>query len=269
MLRLGATLTERILSSRRRCSRPATATRSRRAPSCCWPRICGSGPRGLPPRSQRGQDRPDDAVVRDRARAPAPAAGGVLASGRDRAHVRPRGGLDGGLPRSTSWTPSELRAASLAEAEELAGLNAAAHTATKLRAREGALAAIRAAIESELTVEGLGGASAPRSDPRVGVRGPRAPASAPGTLAAIGAGRFRTARRLRGLLGPEGDGLALVAGAELEGEPGAGGTLVGVRCQVAPRIRRASAGGSRAAPRPARWMSAPKKSFSSARSRSM
>jgi enoyl-CoA hydratase len=56
---------------------------------------------------------------------------------------------------------SELRATSLAAAEELAGLNAAAHTATKLRAREGSLAAIRAAIESELTVEGLGEASAP------------------------------------------------------------------------------------------------------------
>ncbi|HSY40303.1 MAG TPA: enoyl-CoA hydratase, partial [Polyangia bacterium] len=56
---------------------------------------------------------------------------------------------------------SELRAASLAAAEELAGLNAAAHAATKLRARKGSLEAIRAAIESELTVEGLGGASAP------------------------------------------------------------------------------------------------------------
>jgi len=56
---------------------------------------------------------------------------------------------------------SELRATSLAEAAELAGLNAAAHTATKLRAREGSLAAIRSAIETELTVEGLGAASAP------------------------------------------------------------------------------------------------------------
>src|ERR1700722_2271528 len=55
----------------------------------------------------------------------------------------------------------ELRATSLAAAEELAGLNAAAHTATKLRARKDALAAIRSAIETELTVEGLGGASAP------------------------------------------------------------------------------------------------------------
>jgi enoyl-CoA hydratase len=58
---------------------------------------------------------------------------------------------------------SELRAASLAAAAELAGLNMAAHAATKLRAREGSLVAIRAAIESELTLEGLGGASAPAS----------------------------------------------------------------------------------------------------------
>lgn len=53
---------------------------------------------------------------------------------------------------------SELRAASLHEAAELAGLNAAAHAATKLRARGGALAAIRSAIETELSVEGLGAA---------------------------------------------------------------------------------------------------------------
>jgi enoyl-CoA hydratase len=56
---------------------------------------------------------------------------------------------------------NELRAASLEGAAELAGLNAAAHTATKLRARQGSLAAIRSAIETELTVEGLGAASAP------------------------------------------------------------------------------------------------------------
>jgi enoyl-CoA hydratase len=49
----------------------------------------------------------------------------------------------------------ELRATSLAQAAELAELNAAAHTATKLRARAGALAAVRAAIETELSVEGL------------------------------------------------------------------------------------------------------------------
>jgi enoyl-CoA hydratase len=54
--------------------------------------------------------------------------------------------------------PEELRDASLQAAETLAGLNAAAHTATKLRVRAGALTAIRAAIESELTIEGLTGA---------------------------------------------------------------------------------------------------------------
>jgi enoyl-CoA hydratase len=57
--------------------------------------------------------------------------------------------------------PGELRAASLQEAEELVGLNAAAHSATKLRARADALAAIRLAIESELSVEGLGAAAPP------------------------------------------------------------------------------------------------------------
>lgn len=56
-----------------------------------------------------------------------------------------------------------LRAASLAEAERLAGLNQAAHTATKLRARSDALAAIRKAIESEMTLEGLGAAQPPAS----------------------------------------------------------------------------------------------------------
>lgn len=53
--------------------------------------------------------------------------------------------------------PGELRAGSLEGAAELAGLDVAAHTATKLRARAGALAAIRSAIETELTVEGLTG----------------------------------------------------------------------------------------------------------------
>jgi enoyl-CoA hydratase len=40
-------------------------------------------------------------------------------------------------------------------AEQLLGLNAQAHAATKLRARGGALAALRSAIETELTIEGL------------------------------------------------------------------------------------------------------------------
>lgn len=57
--------------------------------------------------------------------------------------------------------PAELLTAAQETAADLAGLNMAAHAATKLRARAGALAAVRAAIESELTVEALTGASAP------------------------------------------------------------------------------------------------------------
>jgi enoyl-CoA hydratase len=56
---------------------------------------------------------------------------------------------------------AELHAASLDAARELESLNPAAHAATKLRARAGALKALRAAIETELTIEGLGGAQAP------------------------------------------------------------------------------------------------------------
>ena len=55
----------------------------------------------------------------------------------------------------------ELRAAALDAAASLAELNPQAHTATKLRARGDALKAIRTAIETELTPEGLGGAQAP------------------------------------------------------------------------------------------------------------
>ena len=58
-------------------------------------------------------------------------------------------------------TASELRATSLGEAAELAELNAGAHAATKLRVRGSALTAIRTAIETELTAEGLAGANAP------------------------------------------------------------------------------------------------------------
>jgi enoyl-CoA hydratase len=50
----------------------------------------------------------------------------------------------------------ELRGASLEAAAQLAELNAEAHAATKLRARADALRALRSAIESELTAEGLG-----------------------------------------------------------------------------------------------------------------
>jgi enoyl-CoA hydratase len=44
----------------------------------------------------------------------------------------------------------ELREASIAAAEELAGLNMEAHAATKLRVRDGALKALREAIDTEL-----------------------------------------------------------------------------------------------------------------------
>jgi enoyl-CoA hydratase len=49
----------------------------------------------------------------------------------------------------------ELRAASLEAASALAELNSAAHAATKLRARGDALRALRSAIETELTIDGL------------------------------------------------------------------------------------------------------------------
>lgn len=50
--------------------------------------------------------------------------------------------------------PAEgLREASLEAAEELAGLNMEAHAATKLRVREGALDALRTAIETELAAQ--------------------------------------------------------------------------------------------------------------------
>ena len=48
----------------------------------------------------------------------------------------------------------ELREVSLAAAEELAGLDMAAHAATKLRVRDGALKALREAIDSELSQQG-------------------------------------------------------------------------------------------------------------------
>jgi enoyl-CoA hydratase len=48
----------------------------------------------------------------------------------------------------------ELREVSLAAAEELAGLDMAAHAATKLRVRDGALKALREAIDTELSQQG-------------------------------------------------------------------------------------------------------------------
>jgi len=56
---------------------------------------------------------------------------------------------------------TELRAESLQAAVAVSELNATAHKETKLRARGGALRALRAAIETELTPAGLGSAQAP------------------------------------------------------------------------------------------------------------
>ncbi len=53
---------------------------------------------------------------------------------------------------------SELEQIGMEAAAQLAELNPAAHAATKLRARGAALKAVRAAIESELTLEALTGA---------------------------------------------------------------------------------------------------------------
>jgi enoyl-CoA hydratase len=58
--------------------------------------------------------------------------------------------------------PRELHDVSLETARALAAeLNLPAHAASKLRARDAQLRALRAAIESELTVEALTGAQAP------------------------------------------------------------------------------------------------------------
>jgi enoyl-CoA hydratase len=59
------------------------------------------------------------------------------------------GFLDGVVPAG------ELRSAAREAAADLAELNAAAHAATKLRVRGATLSAMRAAIESEITIEQL------------------------------------------------------------------------------------------------------------------
>ena len=62
--------------------------------------------------------------------------------------------LPGFLDRVVS--ADELQTSSMQAAAQLGELNAAAHAATKLRARANALKALRSAIETELTPEGLG-----------------------------------------------------------------------------------------------------------------
>ncbi len=67
---------------------------------------------------------------------------------------QPREAVDAGF-LDEIVAPGDLRAASLGAAAALSELNPAAHAATKLRVRAGALQAMRAAIESELTTQGL------------------------------------------------------------------------------------------------------------------
>jgi enoyl-CoA hydratase len=50
--------------------------------------------------------------------------------------------------------PAELESSAREAADQLAGLDLAAHSATKLRVREGALEAFRAAVETELAAQG-------------------------------------------------------------------------------------------------------------------
>ena len=65
----------------------------------------------------------------------------------------PEGAVDAGI-LDRVVPPAELKGAGREAAEELAGLDMAAHSATKLRVREGALVAFRAAVEAELAAQG-------------------------------------------------------------------------------------------------------------------
>jgi enoyl-CoA hydratase len=79
----------------------------------------------------------------------------ITAATYDPAEAVPAGFLDQIVPAA------ELRDVSLRTAEAMTELNPAAHAATKLRVRGTALTALRAAIETELTVEALTGAQPP------------------------------------------------------------------------------------------------------------
>ena len=65
----------------------------------------------------------------------------------------PEGAVDAGI-LDRVVPPAELEGAGREAAEALAGLDMAAHSATKLRVREGALVAFRAAVETELAAQG-------------------------------------------------------------------------------------------------------------------
>jgi enoyl-CoA hydratase len=158
MLRLGATLSERLLSLARpvviACSGHAIAAGTF-VTLAADVRIGVEGPYRLGLNEvQIGLTVPWFAIELARQRlTPAQFDRAVVTA----APYTPTEAVDAGL-LDRVVAPDELHAASREAAERLAGLNAAAHTATKLRVRAGALSAIRVAIESELTIEGLTGA---------------------------------------------------------------------------------------------------------------
>ena len=144
MLTLGATLAERILAF---ATPVITACPGHTVAAGAFMTLAADpadrcrGP--LQDRPERGEDRADGAVVRDRARPPTAEPGALQPSCRQRDDVQLGRGGHGWLPRRVVPADRQPRAASLTAAARTAELNAQAHTATKLRARAGALAAIR------------------------------------------------------------------------------------------------------------------------------
>jgi enoyl-CoA hydratase len=137
---------------------PAPATPSPRAPSCLCQLTCASGSTGP---FQIGLNEVKIGLT---------VPWFAIEIARQRLHPAH---FDRAVVSATMYSPSEavtpgfldrvlpageLRAASLQAAAALAELDPAAHAATKLRARAGSLKALRAAIQTELTVENLGAA---------------------------------------------------------------------------------------------------------------
>jgi enoyl-CoA hydratase/carnithine racemase len=156
MLTLGATLAERLLSFARpvvtACSGHAVAAGSF-LPLCADVRLGADGPFRIGLNEVKiGLTVPWFAIELARQRL-APAhfdAAVVCARMYTPGDAVQAGFLDRVVPAA------QLRDAALEQAAALAELDAAAHAATKLRVREGALQRLRAAIETELTAEGLG-----------------------------------------------------------------------------------------------------------------
>lgn len=160
MLRLGATLAERVLSFATpvltACSGHAIAAGSF-LPLAADMRIGAEGPFRIGLNEVKiGLTVPWFAIELARQRlAPAHFDRSVVSA----AMHSPEGAIVAGF--LDRIVPAEdLEATSLQAAGELAELDPAAHNATKLRARAGALSALRSAIESELTLESLMGAQA-------------------------------------------------------------------------------------------------------------